>query len=89
MCLINGSFGFSTIEKEAILVFVPVITMEVPPILANIAHSKFCFWYKITQLPFEVCVINEFYFCQLNWCSGLVQILESKNLSSSPRFTIY
>ena len=69
-----------------ILVFVPVIMMEVlssvifSKYLANIPCGKFCFWCKIKHLPFGVCVKNEFYFCQLNWCSGLAQIWGSKRL---------
>lgn len=78
MCLINGSFGFSTTEKEAILAFVPVITMEVLSTSANSLHSKFCFGCEMKQLPFEIRVINEFYFCQLSrYYGGLAQILVS------------
>ena len=63
-----------------ILVFVPVIMMEV---LSSVIFSKYlanipCG--KIKHLPFGVCVKNEFYFCQLNWCSGLAQIWGSKRL---------
>lgn len=80
MSLISGSFGFSTTEKEVILVFVPVIMTGVLSFLANTPCGKFCFWCKIKHLPFGVCVINKFYFCQLNWCSGLAQIWGSKRL---------